>query len=97
MKKSREGESLRDDCKDRPPGLEVPKLQNSGSWRVLWGSGGLCLLCLCGAVPKVPAVDHCQRLNTEAEGHLVRPGAVTAMQLQDSDLQETLVLQCRME
>lgn len=47
MKKSRE-EHVRDGCKDTPSGLEVSELQTSGSWRVLWGSGGLCLLCLWG-------------------------------------------------
>ena len=92
MKKSREGKSVRAECKDIPSGLEVPELQTSGSWKVLWGSGGLCLLCLCVGVPKVPAADYCQRQNTGAEGHLVKPGAVTVRQLQDLSLQETLVL-----
>lgn len=43
-------------------------------------------------VGEVPAVDRCQRQSIGAEGHLVRPGPVAVMQLQDSGLQETLVL-----
>lgn len=32
--------------------------------------------CVCGrGVPKVPAVEHCQRENMGTEGHLVRPGS----------------------
>lgn len=50
--------------------------------------------CVCGrGAPEVP-VEHCQRENMGTEVHLVRAGAGTVMQLQDSCLQKTLVLYC---